>query len=145
MQQYRANQGLGTRDPAAGLVEQIRTLGYRDPEAHLAERPGPSVSRCAWRPRRTLLTVKVYYVRTRRRAWRRAQDLLRAAVHGVHAPRVGEEGHAAQRAHRVHQQQRAVRVAQLAQPRQVLVHARAAVALRAWAAPLHHAAALHAR
>jgi hypothetical protein len=65
------------------------------------------------------------------RAWRRAQDLLRAGVDGVDAPLVGKHGHAAQRAHCVHQQQRPVLVAQLAQARHVLVHARAALALRA--------------
>ena len=64
-----------------------------------------------------------------RRTRRRPQDLLGAAVHGVDAPRVAEEGHAAQRAHRVYQQQRAVRMAEVAQPGQVLVHACAAVAL----------------
>ena len=65
----------------------------------------------------------------RGRTRRRADDLLRAAVHGVDAPRVCEEGDAAQRAHRVNDQQRAVRMAQVAQARQVLMRARAAVAL----------------
>lgn len=63
--------------------------------------------------------------------WRRAEDLLGAGVDGVDAPGVSEQWDAAQGADGVHQQQRAVALAQVAQARQVLVHARAGLALRA--------------
>lgn len=61
--------------------------------------------------------------------WGSAEALLGAGVHAVHPPVISKEGHPPQAADCVHQQQRVVLVAQLPQPRQALVHPRAALTL----------------
>ena len=72
-----------------------------------------------------------------RRTWWGTKNLLAARVHCVDAPRVTVERHAAEGAHGVDCQQDAVGFAHGADACQILVHARAALALQKPQKKLH--------